>query len=75
MLGLDRDVAGKAAQATFRSDIYRAALGQVAHELPSAAAKVEGSVTEPLAVGSVGGGLIRPRDAFFDGRVFDPSGQ
>jgi len=72
-LGLDRDIAAKAAQATFRSDIYRAALAQVAHDLPSSSAKVEGSVTEPLAVGSVGGNLILPRDVFFDGRIFEPS--
>ncbi|MEL7253688.1 MAG: CmpA/NrtA family ABC transporter substrate-binding protein [Pseudomonadota bacterium] len=70
--GLDASLAIKA-QSTFRSDIYRAALGHVAHDLPSASAKVEGAVTEPLAVGSVGGRLILPRDAFFDGRVFEPS--
>ncbi|MEM7599209.1 MAG: CmpA/NrtA family ABC transporter substrate-binding protein [Pseudomonadota bacterium] len=72
-LGLDHARAAKAAQATFRSDIYRAALGHVAHDLPSASAKVEGSVTEPLAVGSIGGRLILPRDAFFDGRIFEPT--
>lgn len=72
-MGLDRDAAAMAAQATFRSDIYRAALAQVAHDLPSASAKVEGSVAEPLAVGSVGGRLILPRDAFFDGRIFEPT--
>ena len=72
-LGLDREAAAGMAQATFRSDIYRAALDQVAHDLPSASAKVEGSITEPLAVGSVGGRLILPRDVFFDGRIFEPS--
>ncbi|MEM6588396.1 MAG: ABC transporter substrate-binding protein [Pseudomonadota bacterium] len=71
--GLDRDAAAKSAQATFRSDIYRDALKDVAHDLPSASSKVEGSVSEPLAVGSVGGRLILPRDAFFDGRIFEPS--
>ncbi|MEO0370784.1 MAG: CmpA/NrtA family ABC transporter substrate-binding protein [Pseudomonadota bacterium] len=70
--GLDPQEALKA-QTTFRSDIYRAALGHVAHDLPSASAKVEGAVNEPLAVGSVGGRLILPRDAFFDGRVFEPT--
>ncbi len=70
--GLDPKEALKA-QSTFRSDIYRAALGHVAHDLPSASAKVEGAVSEPLAVGSVGGRLILPRDAFFDGRVFEPT--
>ncbi|MEO0751823.1 MAG: ABC transporter substrate-binding protein [Pseudomonadota bacterium] len=72
-MGLDRDAAAMSAQATFRSDVYRAALGHVAHDLPSASAKVEGSVAEPLAVGSVGGRLILPRDAFFDGRIFEPT--
>lgn len=72
-LGLDRDAAAQAAQATFRTDIYRDALAHVAHDLPSASAKVEGAITEPLAVGSVGGRLILPRDVFFDGRIFEPS--
>jgi NitT/TauT family transport system ATP-binding protein len=72
-MGLDRETAAHAAQTTFRSDIYRAALSQVANDLPSASAKIEGSVTEPLAVGSIGGRLILPRDAFFDGRIFEPS--
>ena len=72
-MGLDRDAAARAAQATFRSDVYRTALAQVAYDLPSASAKVEGSLTEPLAAGAVGGRLILPRDAFFDGRIFEPT--
>ena len=72
-MGLDRDAAAKAAQHTFRSDIYRSALAGIAHDLPSASAKVEGAVREPLAVGATGGRLILPRDAFFDGRIFEPS--
>ncbi|MEL6691359.1 MAG: nitrate transporter, partial [Pseudomonadota bacterium] len=72
--GLDRDASGEAAKATFRSDLYRAALAGVAPNLPSASAKVEGAVDAPLAAGSVGGRLILRRDAFFDGRIFEPSG-
>ncbi|MEO1797301.1 MAG: ABC transporter substrate-binding protein, partial [Pseudomonadota bacterium] len=62
-----------AARQTFRSDIYRAAMQGVAHDLPSASAKLEGALSEPTAVGSTGGRLILPRDAFFDGRIFEPS--
>ncbi|MEL7027341.1 MAG: CmpA/NrtA family ABC transporter substrate-binding protein [Pseudomonadota bacterium] len=71
--GLDREDSGKAARATFRSDRYRSALTGVAHDLPSASAKIEGAVSEPMAVGSMGGRLILARDTFFDGRIFEPS--
>jgi len=71
--GLDRDASGKAARATFRSDLYRSALAGIARDLPSASAKVEGALSEPMAVGSVGGRLILARDRFFDGRIFEPS--
>lgn len=71
-LGLERDQASKAAQTTFRSDVYRGALSHVAHDLPSASSKVEGSVSAPMAVGSLGGRLILPRNEFFDGRIFEP---
>ena len=71
--GLDREAAAQAARATFRSDVYRTALARVAHDLPSASSKVEGAVAKEMAVGSVGGRLILPRDAFFDGRIFEPS--
>ena len=73
--GLDRDASGEAAKATYRSDLYRAALAGVAHDLPSAGAKVEGAIETPLAVGSMGGRLLLPRDRFFDGRIFEPSGE
>ncbi len=70
--GLDRDEAAAKARATFRSDIYRAALSDVAHDLPSASSKVEGSLTQPTPAGSTGSHLILPNDTFFDGRVFEP---
>lgn len=71
--GLDREGSATAARATFRSDHYRAALEGVAHNLPSASAKVEGAVDSPVLTGSVGGQLILSRNRFFDGHVFDPS--
>ncbi|MEM6620560.1 MAG: CmpA/NrtA family ABC transporter substrate-binding protein, partial [Pseudomonadota bacterium] len=70
--GLDRTACARTAAATFRSDLYRAALRGVTPDLPSASAKIEGSLGEPTAVGSPGGRLILPRDAFFDGRIFEP---
>ncbi|MEJ6388820.1 ABC transporter substrate-binding protein [Gymnodinialimonas ulvae] len=55
----------------FRSDLYRAALDGTSAELPGASEKLEGSLTHRTAVGSVGG-VVLERDAFFDGRIFDP---
>ncbi|MEM1375298.1 MAG: CmpA/NrtA family ABC transporter substrate-binding protein [Pseudomonadota bacterium] len=72
--GLDREKSAEAAAATFRSDIYRAALKGVAYDLPLASSKVEGAIDAPIAVGSTGGRLILSRDRFFDGRIFEPSG-
>lgn len=71
--GLDRDAAAVSARATFRSDLYRAALEGVAKDLPSASSKLEGALSADMAAGSTGGRLILPRDAFFDGRIFEPS--
>ena len=70
--GLDRADAATRARATFRSDIYRAALEGVAHDLPAASSKVEGAIADPMPAASTGGYLILPRDSFFDGRVFEP---
>ncbi|MEM9350154.1 MAG: ABC transporter substrate-binding protein, partial [Pseudomonadota bacterium] len=67
--------AAEAARDTFRSDLYRAAMAGLAHDLPSASAKVEGALAEPTAVGSMGGRLILAKDRFFDGRIFEPSSQ
>ncbi|MEL6551598.1 MAG: CmpA/NrtA family ABC transporter substrate-binding protein [Pseudomonadota bacterium] len=71
---LPPESAAEAGRGTFRSDIYRQALSGVAHDLPSASAKLEGAMVEPTAVGSMGGRLILSRDTFFDGRIFEPSG-
>ncbi|MEO0484775.1 MAG: ABC transporter substrate-binding protein [Pseudomonadota bacterium] len=73
--GLDRAASVAAARGTFRSDLYRAALAGVAHDLPLASSKVEGAVSEPLTAASTGGRLILARDSFFDGRSFEPSAE
>ncbi len=70
--GLDRDASAAKARATFRSDIYRAALEDIAHDLPLASSKVEGALSVPTPAGSTGSHLILSNDTFFDGRVFEP---
>ncbi len=60
------------AQAIFRPDIYRAALGPIGAILPGASSKLEGGRNVPMGVGSIQGRLILGADSFFDGRVFDP---
>jgi NitT/TauT family transport system ATP-binding protein len=61
------------ARATFRPDIYRAALGPLGIAVPSSNAKVEGALTSPTPVGSPTGRLVLGPDGFFDGRIFDPA--
>lgn len=61
-----------AAQRVFRPDVYRAALAGVGVPLPGASAKMEGSIADPLGVGTTQGRLILGSDRFFDGRSFDP---
>jgi two-component system, oxyanion-binding sensor len=60
------------AQAVFRPDIYRSALGPVGATLPGASSKLEGGISEPTGVGSIQGRLILGADSFFDGQSFDP---
>ncbi|MGE0230275.1 MAG: ABC transporter substrate-binding protein [Flavobacteriaceae bacterium] len=60
------------ARATFRPDIYRAALSGMAAPLPAANAKVEGALTNATPVGSSQANLLLGPDGFFDGKVFDP---
>ena len=61
-----------AAQKVFRPDIYRAALAGSGVPLPSASAKLEGGIAEPIGVGTIQGRLLLEPDLFFDGRAFDP---
>ena len=71
--GLDRTEAMDLGAAVFRSDLYRTALASTGAEMPGASDKLEGAVRHPMAVASATGRLILERDAFFDGRIFDPS--
>ena len=72
---LDPKEAMAAAGKVFRSDLYRAILGPAGADLPGASEKVEGLITVPTAVASAEGSVILLRDAFLDGRVFDPYGK
>ncbi|WP_404406376.1 CmpA/NrtA family ABC transporter substrate-binding protein [Pelagibacterium halotolerans] len=58
--------------ATYRPDIYRAALAGQGIPVPAANAKVEGALSEPTALGAMEGRLILGPDGFFDGMQFDP---
>lgn len=55
----------------YRPDLYRAALEGCGFAVPSANAKVEGALSDPLPVGAHGGNLILGPDGFFDGSQFD----
>lgn len=74
-VGLDPQQATRDARATFRSDLYREALGKLVRNMPAGSTKVEGAISDPMAVGSTAAGLILPRDSFFDGRIFEPGRQ
>lgn len=67
-----RPEALQAAQQVYRPDLYRAALKDSGTALPGASAKVEGALTETIAVPAIGGSLTLGPDGFFDGRRFDP---
>ncbi|ETA49605.1 ABC transporter substrate-binding protein [Ponticoccus alexandrii] len=70
--GLDRAQSALLGAERFRSDYYRAALDPVRCDLPTASARVEGGLAEDSPAGSRAGRLILAKDAFFDGRTFDP---
>lgn len=70
--GLDPAEAMDLAGRVFRSDLYRAVLGPAGADLPGASEKVEGRLSHPTAVASGAGTVILLRDAFLDGRIFDP---
>ncbi len=67
----DADEAAIAA-ATFRPDLYRAALAGSGAVLPGASSKLEGALGAPIGAGSTQGRLMLGNDRFFDGRAFDP---
>ena len=60
------------AGATFRPDIYRAAMAPLGAPVPGANAKVEGALSTSHPVGVTKGTLSLGPDGFFDGEIFDP---
>ena len=60
------------AAATFRPDLYRAALAGSGAPLPGASWKLEGALGGPIGAGSTQGRLMLGSDRFFDERSFDP---
>jgi NitT/TauT family transport system ATP-binding protein len=61
------------AEATFRPDLYRAAIAALGSPVPAANSKVEGALLHATPVGAMRGTLTLGPDGFFDGEVFDPS--
>ena len=70
--GADRDGLRAAARASFRPDLYRAALGPAGADLPGASEKLEGALLHRTEVASTLGTLLLGPDSFHDGRIFDP---
>lgn len=60
------------AAASYRPDLYRAALAPLGAPVPAANSKVEGALVHATAVGALHGALTLGPDGFFDGKVFDP---
>lgn len=73
--GIDPVAAETTAGAVFRSDLYRQEMQNTGADLPGASEKVEGAIRIETAVASRAGGLNLLPDAFFDGRIFEPSAQ
>ena len=71
-LPFDSSDARKAA-GVFRPDVYRSALIGTGEPLPGASSKVEGSLRQKTSVSTQQGIMTLESNAFFDGRVFDPS--
>jgi ABC-type nitrate/sulfonate/bicarbonate transport system substrate-binding protein len=70
--GADREGLRAAARASFRPDLYRAALGPAGADLPGASEKLEGALPHRTEVASTLGTLLLGPDAFHDGQIFDP---
>jgi NitT/TauT family transport system ATP-binding protein len=64
--------AAATARATYRPDLYRAALRGLEVPMPTANAKVEGALPAATPVGSTNGRLILGPDGLFDNVRFDP---
>jgi len=61
------------ATGVFRPDVYRSALMGTSEPLPGASSKVEGSLSQKMAVSTQQGRMTLESNRFFDGRVFDPN--
>lgn len=61
------------AAASYRPDLYRAAISALGVPVPAANSKVEGALLHPTPVGVNRGTLSLGPDGFFDGRIFDPA--
>jgi ABC-type nitrate/sulfonate/bicarbonate transport system substrate-binding protein len=61
------------AAASYRPDLYRAAIAMLGAPVPAANSKVEGALLHPTPVGVTRGTLNLGPDGFFDGRIFDPA--
>lgn len=70
--GLDPAAASPRAQATWRSDLYRQHMGDLAG-LPAASSKLEGACDSAQTVGATRSSLVLAPNRFFDGLIFDPS--
>lgn len=71
--GLDPHNARTDSATVFRPDIYRQVFHETAADLPGASEKLEGAIRHPTAVAAQQGRLSLLPDAFFDGRIFDPT--
>ncbi|QDC10735.1 ABC transporter substrate-binding protein [Oceanicola sp. D3] len=73
--GLDRPAARAEGARVFRSDLYRQHLARTTADMPGASERIEGALSEDTPVASPSGRLTLPADSFFDGFIFDPSGE
>ncbi|MEM8699817.1 MAG: CmpA/NrtA family ABC transporter substrate-binding protein [Pseudomonadota bacterium] len=70
--GIDRAEALELGRASFRTDLYRQALGPIGADLPNASEKLEGALNQPTAVTSSRGEMFLGPDQFFDRLIFEP---
>lgn len=61
------------AAASFRSDLYRAALAPLGVAVPDEDYKTDGTHPSPHPITARGGSLTMGPDLFFDGQVYDPA--
>ena len=70
--GLDPQDAAMRARSVFRTDLHRDALRGTTADLPGASSKREGALVADSEAPSERGRVMLQRDAFFDGRIFEP---